>query len=223
MGTLFHYWIVPGKLRRVPPVALIALLIAAASFAYFSSLYSTRTLREDDPGIVYLLRQLLLLQYYLLPSLFCTLGLIAGATTIAPDRQKQTWEALLLTRMKATDVVHAKILVLLTQCLLLMLPLYIPLFVAFTHRWSGLLSVRDEYISNHVIKYGLRDADMVRAGLYLAWTSASLLGHLFTGLMVGMAISACCKRIQTALVLCGSIIAGMVGIYITLVSGKSCY
>jgi hypothetical protein len=221
MGTLFHYWIIPGKLRRLPRLAKIGLIsvIIVLAVLFSSSVPYSLAIRSrsdyDYPPLFELFSALPMLAYNLLPSLLCILGLIAGAMAIAPERQKQTWEPLLLTRLRLTDVVHAKILVRIAQCLLLTLPLYLPLMLAY---WLYSQNHPQYFLTTYDERTGqelpLSPALVtLRLWIYLIWTCVSTGGHLLMGTLLGMAISARCQKLQTALIFCGALIAFYGGTY----------
>src|SRR4051812_30274681 len=92
-ATLLRYWLFPGKLRRLSRASKLAVAVGYLAIAAGPPLLVLR----QNPGSI--TTGILLIPaaclFIGLPSLLSIVCMCAGATLIAAERQKETWEPLL--------------------------------------------------------------------------------------------------------------------------------
>ena len=131
--------------------------------------------------------ELIYMVFLVLLSLFLTL---AGSLTIAPERERQTWESLYITPIGVSALVRAKLVCRLVRCavpILLMLPFWIAWgFEVLTINGAGPAGKPDALTS-------------LRLTIFLGWLSLRTLGHILPCVTLGMLISALCRKARAAL------------------------
>ena len=203
MLLLYRRWIVPGCLRRAPrwvflvlllPVSISIWIVWQASSSY-SHAYGMAARELSESALQFA------------PATISLFGLIAGAVSISVERQKHRWESLVLAQQKPSQIVHAKLAVILTYGLVcLVLPcmglIYI-LYQGTLGEWAHGRTYNGRALSD--------------ALLLIRWTecllSAELILRLVTFTLLGMAISASARRVQTSLTVSGAFVAAYAGLY----------
>jgi hypothetical protein len=199
MTPLLRYWLFPGRLRRLPKAARIALAVV---FVLIIVAVCIGTLRVKLQTFAYggplMIPAMVFL--YGLPSALSVLATVAGATLIAGERQNQTWEPLLLSPMPVWRLVILKLFARLAFCVLISLPPSVCFISVVT------VLVRENTMSN----FGAEPTHRifaVRTTLFLTWTFLQVIGHLPPFLALGAAVSARCRKVNDALLWCMAILA----------------
>jgi len=190
MAPLIRYWLFPGRLRRLPLAGAIALVLAIVLVTSGLTVaivrqrqYAVTTGPLMIPGIVLLIG---------LPSILCIFGTFAGATLIAGERQKQTWETLLLSTLSVPKVVLLKLATRLVFCLLAAVPVT---------TWLTALMYKVVQ-DNGFFSVTVAPPPAIRAtriAIFLSWTFLHVIAHLVPFVALGMAVSARSKRVNEAL------------------------
>jgi hypothetical protein len=208
MMPLLRYWLLPGRLRRLPRVAQIAVAVIFILMTASLAVAIARTKESIFSFGPLLIPAMILL--YGLPGILSGLGVFAGATLIASERQKQTWEALLLSPMPVRQVVGLKMLARLAFCLLLALPPTVWL-ITLVH-----VTVRENGFSNDGV-LPPRNVAVIRIAIFLIWTFLHVIGHLLPFLALGAAVSARSRKVIDALLFCSIILTGYAVIFWQLI------
>ena len=189
MSPLLRYWLIPGRLRRLPIWGQIALAVFVVCLTIVVSIAIFRIKGSVQTGPLNYAGAILLLG---LPVTLSVLGTFAGAMLIAGERQKQTWEPLLLGAVSVGKLVSVKLAARLIFCLLMVLPATI---------WFECLMYRliqengfswDQYPPTPT-------TFRIRTCLFLVWTFLQILGHLLPFMTLGAAVSARCRKVKDAL------------------------
>ena len=140
--------------------------------------------------------ELIYVAFLILVCLFC---LFAGALTIAPEIEKQTWESLYLAPIGVASVVRAKLICRLARCgaaLALTLPFWLAwAYEAFTVNGVGPAKENNAQSG-------------MRMGIYLSWTGLRLAAHAIPCVAIGGFFSAIAKRGRAAMGMCGALVVG---------------
>src|SRR5690348_8411496 len=105
MMSILWYWLLPGRIRRLPSAGriLLAIIYVGVTIGVAVAILNVRTsypTRASDA--LYAAWTILV---FGLPATFSVVGMFAGASLIAGERQKQTWESLLLSPVSIHTVV----------------------------------------------------------------------------------------------------------------------
>jgi hypothetical protein len=132
--------------------------------------------------------------FLILLSLFLTL---AGSLTVAPERERQTWENLVVSPLGIPAVIRAKLacrVIRSTGIILLMLPFWIAwAYEVLTVNSAGPVDGRFAIVS-------------IRLPIFLAWLGFRTLGHALPCVALGMLISSLCRRGRTALAISSTMV-----------------
>jgi len=197
MTPFLRCWLFPGWMRRLPHVAQIVLTIGAVFLVVFVSVTIVRMSRTSIvrgpltvPAFAFV---------FGLPGALSVMALAAGATLIAGERQKQTWEPLLAAPIPIQNVVAVKLLARTVFCMILALPptVWVLSILFVLIRENGF---RRAYDTPTPAVLFLRIAPL------LAWTALQLLCRLIPFLAIGAAISARCRKVNDALLFVGAVI-----------------
>lgn len=207
MDSIYRYWLVPSSLRRRSrPVRLCVVLGCALLSVWLMTIplevWLPRKTWEGWDGFT---AELLYMAFLLVLSVFL---LCAGALTIAPERDRQTWESLIVAPFGVPSIVRAKLFARILRCAGFLLIL-VPFFVAWAYE---VLTING--VGPADPKSPLRDT---RLTIYLCWLGARLIGHILPFVSIGVLISSFCRRSRTALSLA---ITSMIG-YVALIWGLS--
>jgi|SRR5579871_5102872 len=128
---------------------------------------------------------------------------------LAGERERRTWDALLLTGLGVRNIVRAKFLSSLALCFAVLI-FFLPFLLTFLYKIqieNGLAFVVDIMPGDKPLLDEWPPSFPV-ATIYLFWLTVRLFGHILTFLSLGMAISAYCNRIKTALTTTILLVAG---------------
>jgi len=194
MTPLFRYWLIPGRLRRLHIAARIAIafVIILLTAVLSEVILKQKAAAFQNPSLVMIPALILFVG---LPALLSVVGAFAGATLIAGERQKETWETLLLCGMPAWQVVLLKVSARMVFCLALALPAMV--------WWTSLaykvtqLNGADMHAQSHAVA-------KCRIVVFLAWSFLQVIGHLAPFVAFGIAVSSRCRRVNEALLTCAA-------------------
>jgi len=189
MLFLIQHWLLPARIRRLPLWARLALLIPVIllyDIAIQSHTFGTSRAPVWDPAIW-------------LCGVTMTGSLFAGAVTVASERQSNRWEALTLTHVKSSQIVHAMLIVRLLQGCALLLPFMVAV---------GTISI---FVP--VNPYEHRSGTVLDL-LIPAKNNLDILLRLIAGTMLGLAISSACKRVLTAVAVCGALASAFAAVFV---------
>ena len=189
MLMLLRYWLIPARIARLPRAAL---LFVAAGYlgmlSYFPRTVAGQYRFEFEPSEF---RSFLsIINVWISPAI-CVYGMMAGAMAVAQERQRGTWEALHLTRLSMSQILGGKLATVWLRGCIAALPAVVFLVRA--------VLLEPPYPSN-IPSYHT-------TAQYFGWWMVELALKLLTFALLGMAISAWCKRVQTALCVSGGLIA----------------
>jgi ABC-type Na+ efflux pump permease subunit len=143
--------------------------------------------------------------FLLVLSVFLT---CAGALTIAPERERRTWESLVASPYGVAAIVRAKLVARVLRCAVLALILT-PFFIAWAFE---VLCINETGPGDPGSRYY-----HARMSIYLAWLGLRLIGHVLPFVSLGVLISSSCRRARTALVAAIVVVMG----YVALIWGMS--
>lgn len=213
--VLYRYWIMPSCWRRWPSPARWMVVMACIGIAlWLGSIPLLRWLPERrDEGIRGFDTELSGMLFLALVDIGSA---IAGATVLAGERERGTWELLLLTRLGIARIVRAKIA---ARAILAMgvVALMLPFWLAWAYET---LAVNASWDKPFYTDHGRLPTSFtaLRMGIFLLWLAVRILGRVVSFVTLGAAISARCKRVRTALIVTtGTIFVACVLIWFVLV------
>jgi hypothetical protein len=201
--ALYRYWILPSRWRRWPrwkrwcTGSLLAVSIFWLSSVPFR-VWRPESAWQGRSGYEVLQDGML---FFMLVNLASAL---VGAAAIAGERERGTWEALLLTRLGVTAIVRAKLL---SRAALMsgLVALTLPFWLMWTYQ---VLEVNNRsslaFYADAAAFAPAKTA--LRIGLFLSWLSVRLVGRVLTFATLGLAISARSRQTRRALALTGFLI-----------------
>ena len=197
MNPLIRYWLFPGQLRRLPILGKAAL---ALGFVLATAGVTLLILRQKPVSIgtgpLMIPAAVLFIG---LPSILCIAGTFAGAGLVAGERQKQTWETILLTPLPVREVVALKLISRIALCLLVAAPAV-----------AWLDAVLYQVVRANGFSFSGADVPAgiyrLRVAIYLAWTPLHVLAHLVPFVVLGMSVSARSRRVNEALLASSTIL-----------------
>ena len=200
MLTILRYWLTPGRLRRLPrPGWAVIALIYAGLLVYSPRFVNKGYGNQLEPAFWATFAPWI--QWWI-SACVAVFGLVAGALSISRERQRETWAALGQTRLKAQEILAGKLAVILIQGGILFLP-------------AVVLLCRAHLFGNQYPFIGGDDTDSYwNAVRMLPWAVLVMALRLLTFSLAGVAISLCCRRVQTSLAIAGGLIAGYAGVFV---------
>jgi ABC-type Na+ efflux pump permease subunit len=133
------------------------------------------------------------------------LSALTGATAISSERERGTWESLLLTSLGVRAIVRAKLLsrvALLAGLVALTLPFWLT--------WANeVLEVNNTGPFNRGLAHSAPYRLAVRMSLFLVWLAVRIVGHVLPFAALGLAVSARCCYTKTALIVTGVLACGL--------------
>jgi ABC-type Na+ efflux pump permease subunit len=196
---LLRYWLLPGRFRRLPIAAQAA---SAALALLITAGVSAAILRGRIAQTAFTPATLAAMILFIgTPSILCIAGMLAGATLIAAERQKQTWDSLLLVPIPVARLICLKLAARLAYCFALATPLVVWL-VCCLYRLvfdSGIFS--DGPAPSPAMR-------RLRVAIFLTWSGLDVIARLLPAVLLGAAISARCRKVNDALLICFALLAG---------------
>jgi len=193
MNPLLRYWLFPGFWRRLNTAWKCVFLIAVVALTLGVAFLIIRANGQSFINGPLLVPAGIL--FISLPSLLVLFGAFAGGTLIASERQRQTWDTLLLSTLSVRTIVIQKVIARLVFCALLAAPVTLWLVAVLYHvapRSGGLFTVGGS---------PSRNTTVLRIVIFLIWTFFDVLLHLVPGLAFGTALSARSRKVTHALLI----------------------
>lgn len=200
MAPLIRIWLVPGRLRRLPTYgkfALAAIYLLAVGGGAIAILTVKGSISSSIVSLI-----AIAIPVFVTPSALCAMGMFAGATLIAGERQRQTWEPIQLSSTSVRTIVLLKYCARLVTCLVwaaVLVVWTVSMIYVITKQSHAFYTQYSVAPSHHVLR--------ARVGILLTWTSLQLVSHLIPFVGLGAAVSARCRKTKTALMICSAILA----------------
>jgi hypothetical protein len=189
INPIYRFWICPSFWRRWPNFARIGIVLvscAASLSAAAIPLFVWLPLKSWQ-GWDGLGAELIYFAFLILLSLFL---MLAGSLTIAPERERQTWESLFITPLGIPALVRAKLVCRFARCALAIL-FVMPFWIAWGY---------EVLMVNQAGPAGVQDGlTSVRVAIFLGWFGVRTAGHILPCVALGMLISSFCRRGRAAL------------------------
>ena len=136
---------------------------------------------------------------------------VAGATVIASERERGTWEPLLLTSLGVSRLVRVKFAARLVLCMLVV-GLALPFWLGWAYE---VLVDNDRDVNAYYTANGTLPHFHValRLSLFLMWLAIRIVGRTVPFTAFGLAVSARCKRVRTAILIA---ISSLIGVCVVL-------
>ena len=207
--SLYYYWAVPARWRRWPSLVRTALMTSVLGLSL--GLTGLPLFVWRPQGIWAGLDGLWVLWAFMLFLVLVNLAAaLAGATTIALERERRTWDALVVTTTGVGAILRRKLLLRVALCAVI-LSLTIPfwlgtVFVVLEVNGFGPFALANTEIYPTALE-ALWKAYRIRT--FLAWLVLRLVGHALPFVAVGLAVSSRCGRLRTALAWAGAITFGL--------------
>lgn len=204
--TLFRYWIFPLRWRRWPRLVRWGLTLALIGLSLYLGSIPLLVWLPDHAwagfdGYFVLFEGMVFL------ALVDIGAALAGATILAAERERGTWEPLTLTPLGIAAIVRTKLMARALLCAGVV-ALTLPFWLAQAYE---VLAVNDGEERAYFSGDGHLSSAWVaaRIGLYLAWLALRIVGRVLPFLTWGLALSARCARTRTALMLTAGSLFGL--------------
>lgn len=198
IDPMYRYWLYPSCWRRWPAVVRMGIAATACGISIWLAtipllVWLPHRAWESWDGLG---AELIYMAFLILLSL---LLILAGSLAIAPERDRQTWESLVVTPLGVPRIVRAKLCCRLLRCSAF-IALLLPFWIAWAFEVLSLNSAGPAETSS-----GLAAARMT---IYLIWMGLRTVGHVLPCVSLGLLISSFCRRGRTALTIACAAVAG---------------